>query len=690
MWTLSLPDSINRQKNSMPTTDSKNTLKRVENDRRILELLAQTFPTVSAASTEIINLEAILNLPKGTEHFVADLHGEHEAFRHLLKNASGNIKRKVTELFGTSMRETQIRQLCALIYYPEEKLRSIHDTEPNLEDFFNITLHQLVKVLQSVTSKYTRSKVRKALPGEFAYIIEELLHESPSDYDKQAYFNRIIETIISTGQADKFITAMCVVIQRLSIDQLHILGDVFDRGPGAHHIMETLSRYGKWDIQWGNHDILWMGAAAGNDCCIANVVRVSLRYGNLGTLEDGYGINLLPLATFAMETYADDDCGEFRSHASDEDNTHSEKTLRLCAKMHKAMAVIQFKLEGQMIARYPEWKMDDRRLLDKIDYEKGVVNIDGVIYEMTDTRFPTIDPTDPYRLTPEELHLVHKLHRSFTSSATLRRHIDLLLSHGCMYGVFNSNLLFHASMPLNADGSLKEVLVGGEAFKGRMLMERIGMLLRSAYNDDTPEAERKLARDYYWYMWCGPDSPLFDKDRMTTFERYFVKDPAARKEEKGWYYKLHDREDVIDMILDEFGVEGTQRHVINGHVPVRTGKGESPLRAGGKLMVIDGGFAKAYHKTTGIAGYTLIYHSSNFELVEHEPFTSVEEAIANGTDIVGSTKMVEQTARRVCVRDTDMGRVLQGQIDELSELLYAFRHGVIKESNPYKGDFRGI
>ncbi|MDE5918911.1 MAG: fructose-1,6-bisphosphatase, partial [Duncaniella sp.] len=389
-------------------------------------------------------------------------------------------------------------------------------------------------------------------------------------------------------------------------------------------------------------------------------------------------------------TYADDDCGEFRSHASDEDNTHSEKTLRLCAKMHKAMAVIQFKLEGQMIARYPEWKMDDRRLLDKIDYEKGVVNIDGVIYEMTDTRFPTIDPADPYRLTPEELHLVHKLHRSFTSSATLRRHIDLLLSHGCMYGVFNSNLLFHASMPLNADGSLKEVLVGGEAFKGRMLMERIGMLLRSAYNDDTPEAERKLARDYYWYMWCGPDSPLFDKDRMTTFERYFVKDPAARKEEKGWYYKLRDREDVIDMILDEFGVEGTQRHVINGHVPVRTGNGESPLRAGGKLMVIDGGFAKAYHKTTGIAGYTLIYHSSNFELVEHEPFTSVEEAIANGTDIVGSTKMVEQTARRVCVRDTDMGRVLQGQIDELSELLYAFRHGVIKESNPYKGDFRGI
>ncbi len=545
----------------MPVTDNKLSLSQVENDRRILELLAQTFPTIGSASTEIINLEAILNLPKGTEHFVADLHGEHEAFRHLLKNASGNIKRKVTELFGTSMRESQIRQLCALIYYPEEKLQSIHDTEANMEDFFNITLHHLVRVLQSVTSKYTRSKVRKALPVEFAYIIEELLHESASDYDKQAYFNRIIETIISTGQADKFIMAMCNVIQRLSIDQLHILGDVFDRGPGAHHIMDTLSRYVKWDIQWGNHDILWMGAAAGNDCCVANVVRVSLRYGNLGTLEDGYGINLLPLATFAMETYADDDCTDFRSHASEEDNTHSEKTLRLVAKMHKAITVIQFKLEGQMIENHPEWKMDNRRLLHKIDYEKGLVDIDGKVYEMSDKLFPTIDPDDPYRLTTEELHLVHKLHKSFTSSTVLRRHIDLLLSHGCMYGIFNSNLLFHASMPLNEDGTLKEVCVGGEYCKGRRLMERIGLLLRSAYNDDTPESEQVLARDYYWYMWCGPDSPLFDKDRMTTFERYFIKDSEARKEEKGWYYKLRDNEEVIDMILDEFGVEGGQRDI---------------------------------------------------------------------------------------------------------------------------------
>ncbi|MCM1519432.1 MAG: fructose-1,6-bisphosphatase [Lachnoclostridium sp.] len=651
----------------------------IESDRRILELLAQTFPDISSASTEIINLEAIMNLPKGTEHFVADIHGEHEAFRHILKNASGNIKRKVTDIYGTSMRESEIRQLCSLIYYPEEKMQIISATEENLDDFYNITLHQLIKVLQSVSSKYTRSKVRKALPREFAYIIEELLHESGGEYDKQAYFNRIIETIISTGQADAFIIAMCNVIQKLSIDQLHILGDIFDRGPGAHIIMDTLCKYGNWDIQWGNHDILWMGAAAGNECCIANVVRISLRYGNLATLEDGYGINLLPLATMAMETYADDTCTEFAPHVDADDTEHSEKTLRLMAKMHKAIAVIQFKLEGAMTMKHPEWHMTDRNLLHKIDREKGTVEIDGVTYEMSDTNFPTIDPADPYRLTAEEQQLLDKLHHSFTVSTTFKRHISYLFSHGCMYGVYNSNLLFHASMPLNADGTLKEVEINGKKYRGRELFNKIGRLVRSAFNADTPHDLKEYARDYYWYLWCGPDSPLFDKSRMTTFERYFIKDPAAHKEEKGHYYTLRQQEEICDMILDEFGVEGKQRHIINGHVPVRTQKGESPIRANGKLMVIDGGFAKAYHKTTGIAGYTLIYHSSNFELVEHEPFTSEEEAIRNGTDIVRSTKMVEQTAQRIRVRDTDKGKILQSQIDELRELLYAFRHGIIKE-----------
>ncbi len=655
---------------------------RLEQDRRILELLSQSFPNISAASTEIINLEAILNLPKGTEHFVADLHGEHEAFRHLLKNASGNIKRKVTELFGTSMRESEIRQLCALIYYPEEKLQAIRDSESDLDDFFSITLHRLVRVCRTVSSKYTRSKVRKALPREYAYIIEELLHEETSEYDKVAYFNRIIETIISTGQAEPFITALCNVIQKLSIDHLHVLGDIYDRGPGAHIIMEILRGYGQWDIQWGNHDVLWMGAAAGNDCCIANVIRISLRYANLTTLEEGYGINLLPLATFAMETYADDPCEQFAPTVTPGMTAHTEKTLRLLGKMHKAIAVIQFKLEGAMIEAHPEWGMESRRLLHHIDYANGTVEIDGKTYGMNDRLFPTIDPANPYALTNDERHLLKKLHHSFTVSPMFRRHIEMLFSHGTLYGVYNSNLLFHASMPLNEDGTLREVTVGDGKYKGCELMQRIGMTLRGAFNEDTPEEDRAYGRDLYWWLWCGPDSPLFDKDRMTTFERYFVEDQEAWREEKGWYYKLRDREDICDMILDEFGVEGNMRHIINGHVPVRTGKGESPIRANGKLMVIDGGFAKAYHKTTGIAGYTLIYHSSNFELVEHEPFTSVEEAMNNGTDIVRSNKMVEQTAKRICVRDTDKGKILQAQIDELSELLYAYRLGFMKERIP--------
>ena len=647
----------------------------------MLELLSQNFGTVSSASTEIINLEAILNLPKGTEHFVADLHGESEAFRHILKNASGNIKRKVKEIFGTSLREQEIRELCTLIYYPEQKLEYIKASETNLDDFYNITLHQLVRLLQTVSVKYTRSKVRKTLPKEYAYIIEELLHESPSDDDKTAYFNRIIETIISTGQADSFIVAMSNVIQRLSIDQLHILGDIFDRGPGAHLIMDTLCNYGNFDIQWGNHDALWMGAAAGNNCCIANVLRLSLRYGNMATLEDGYGINLLPLATFAMETYGDDPCKNFGPHLDAGDNTHNEKTQRLIAQMHKAISIIQFKLEAQLADRRPEWGMQDRKLFEHIDFDRKLFVLDGKEYEMKDCNFPTVDPENPYALTREEAELVDKLNHSFAVSDKLKKHIGGLFQHGCMYGVYNSNLLFHASMPLNADGSLKEVDLGGTKYKGRELMHRVGMLMRAAFNDDTPADEREFARDYYWYLWCGPDSPLFDKSRMATFERYFIVDPETHKEEKGYYYKLRNREEVCDMILDEFGVTGEHRHIINGHVPVRINQGETPIRANGKLMVIDGGFAKAYHNQTGIAGYTLVFHSRGLQLVQHEPFTSAEEAIKNCTDIVSTTQLVELSQHRMRVRDTDKGRELLSQIRELTELLYAYRHGIIKEND---------
>lgn len=650
----------------------------IENDRRVLELLAKTYPDISAASTEIINLEAILNLPKGTEHFVADLHGEHEAFRHILKNASGNIKRKVTELYGDILSPEEIRELCTLIYYPEQKLDFVAASDTNMREYYARMLPQLVNVCRSVSSKYTRSKVRKALPKAFAYIIEELLHESPGDYDKTAYFRRIIETIISTGQAGEFIVALGNVIQRLSIDRLHILGDVFDRGPGAHIIMDTLCNYSHFDFQWGNHDALWMGACAGNDACIANVLRLSLRYGNMATLDDGYGLNLVPLTTYAMEVYGNDPCEGFGPHL-DESSPYSEKTRLLMARMHKAISILQFKIEGRMIMAHPEWGMEDRLLLKNIDFERGTVKIDGVDYQMRDTFMPTVDPADPYALTDEEKELIEKLHHTFRVSEKLNTHIKCLLSHGCMYKVCNSNLLFHASMPLDANGKLKEVEVAGAKYKGMGLMKAVGHTMRTAFDTEAPKQARDYARDYYWYLWCGPDSPLFDKSKMATFERYFLTDKSTHHEEKGYYYKLRNREEVCDMILDEFKVEGQHRHIINGHVPVRLSKGETPIRANGKLMVIDGGFAKAYHDTTGMAGYTLVFHSRGFQLVKHEPFTSAQDAIRNGSDIVSTTEIVELSEHRMRVRDTDKGREIQAQINELVELLYAYRHGLISK-----------
>ncbi len=653
-------------------------------DLRVLELLAKSFPTIADASTEIINLEAILNLPKGTEHFMADIHGEYEAFLHILKNASGNIKRKVRELFADTLSADEVRELCTLIYYPEQKLEIIKSgldgtDGTELDAFYATTLPRLVLVLQSVSSKYTRSKVRKALPPSFAYIIEEMLHESPSDHDKKAYLHSIVQSIIQTGRADAFIAALAGVIQRLAVDQLHILGDVFDRGPGAHIIMDRLCEHPSFDIQWGNHDALWMGAAAGNDCCIANVLRLSLRYGNMQTLEDGYGINLVPLATFALETYADDPCDLFGPRLDRDDTTHNEKTRRLIAQMHKAISIIQFKLEAQMILRRPEWHMEDRLVLQHIDKERGVYTLDGVDYAMTDTFFPTLDPADPYALTAEEAALVRQLHHSFRVSDKLQRHIRCLFTHGCMYAVHNGNLLFHASVPLCADGSLKSVSVGGQSYSGRELLHHVGMVMRSAFNSDTPADEKRFARDYFWYLWCGPDSPLFDKDRMATFERYFLCDKSTHAERKGYYYLLRDDATVCDRILDAFGVRGRHRHIINGHVPVRVAGGESPIKADGRLMVIDGGLSKAYHDTTGIAGYTLVFHSRGFELIQHEPFSSVDDAIRRGTDIRSSTQIVELSGHRLRVRDTDKGRELQSQVNELKQLLAAYRHGIIKE-----------
>ncbi len=648
-------------------------------DLRFLKLLARDFPTISKVTTEIINLEAILHLPKPTEHFLADLHGENEAFQHVLRNASGNIKRKVRELFGNTMREKEIRDLCTLIYYPKQKLEIVKQNDTNLADYYQTTLNQLIAVCRNVSSKYTRSKVRKSLPREFAYIIEELLHESSDDRNKQAYVGVIIQTIIGTGRAAGFVKAICELIQRLAIDQLHILGDIFDRGPGAHLIMDTLVNYHHWDIQWGNHDILWMGAAAGNKACIATVLRLSFRYANTQTLEEGYGINMVPLATFAMETYADDPCEIFYPKIEDPTRRPNDKMCRLIAQMHKAIAVIQFKLEGQLYEQHPEWGMDDRKLLGGIDLTKGTCQVDGKIYPMLDTSFPTYDAEHPYQLTQEEEYLINHLQHSFLISDRLQTHVQQLLLHGSMFSIYNSNLLFHASVPMNEDGSLMEMEVDGIRVKGRELMERVEQMVRLAYDEEADAKERQNASDFYWYLWCGPKSPLFDKSKMATFERYFIEDKSTHKEEKGCYYSLRENGDICDSLLNAFGVSGKHRHIINGHVPVRASNGESPIKADGKMMLIDGGFAKAYHNTTGIAGYTLVYHSRGFQLVQHAPFTSTEEAILNGTDIKSTTQIVEMMGHRAMVNDTDKGFELREQIADLEKLLVAYRRGFIKE-----------
>ncbi len=650
---------------------------------RYLRLLSRNFPNIASASTEIINLEAIRNLPKGTEHFLADLHGEYEAFQHVLRNASGAIKRKVKEIFIETLPMRDQKELCTLIYYPELKLeivkRDLSDEE-ELNDWYFVTLNRLVMVCRNVSSKYTRSKVRRALPKDFSYIIQELLHESTID-TKQAYVEFIVRTIISTKRSDAFIISICNLIQQLAIDSLHILGDVFDRGPQPDKIMDLLCDYHNFDCQWGNHDILWMGAASGNDACIANVIRISMRYANQSVLEDGYGINLLPLATFAMDIYGDDPCERFQPKLNHESRKeYGERNLMMLAQMHKAISIIQFKLEAQIIMRHSRFEMEDRLLLSRLDLKRGKLVMDsGAEYDLTDSNFPTIDPADPYRLTDEEADVVAKLHKSFMASEKLHRHIHCLLSKGSMYTVINSNLLFHASVPLNDDGTLRDVEVAGVRYHGKALLDRVDTIIREAYFGTDDNEHNKYALDFIWYLWCGKDSPAFDKDKMTTFERYFVCDKELHREKKGAYYTLRDDEGVIDNILDEFGVTGEHRHIINGHVPVQTIKGEKPIKANGKLMVIDGGFSPAYQPETGIAGYTLVFHSRGFQLVQHEPFTSITKAVEEGLDIKSTTQIVEMSQKRMKVKDTDLGLELQRQVDELKLLLEAYLNGIIKE-----------
>ncbi len=655
----------------------------IERQMDYLRLLAKTYKNAAETATEIINLEAILNLPKGTEHFLADIHGEHEAFQHVLKNASGDIRRKVTELLGDELNERQLRDLCTLIYYPEEKLALLRE-EAAVKggelsvSWYSITIRYLVLICQNISSKYTRSKVRGVLPKEFSYIIQELLHESEGMRNKNRYVSSIVDTIIDIGEADHFIAALCTVIQRLAVDRLHIVGDLFDRGTGSHLVMDALEQYQNFDIQFGNHDVLWIGAASGNVACMANILRICMRYGNLSVLEDGYGINLLPLAIFAMEVYKDDPCDAFGPRL-EENVTLSEKTRRLIAQMHKAISILQFKLEAEIIRRRPEFGMDDRLLLDKADLQKGICRIGGRRYTMSDTFLPTVDPSDPYRLSIEEQELIEQIRHSFLTSEKLKKHIRLLLDNGSMYLVSNGNLLYHASVPMNADGTFRDVTIMGETFHGRSLLDRIDKLIREAAFGNKLLPQVVEAVDYLWYLWCGKDSPLFDKDKMTTFERYFLKDKASWKETKGAYYAFRDDPTAVERILEEFDVRGTHRHIVNGHTPIHTAKGESPLKAGGKLIVIDGGFSKPYQHVTGIAGYTLVYHSRGMQLVEHQPFTSTEDAIRKGTDIRSTRHLVEMRTQRIMMRETDKGREIAARIDDLRRLLFAFRTGLIHE-----------
>lgn len=650
----------------------------IEKHIEYLSLLAKQYPTIGDVSSEIINLQAILNLPKGTEHFLTDLHGEYEAFSHVLRNASGVLKLKIDDIFEHILTIEQKKSLATLLYYPEQKLELEKKTNEDIKSWYSITLYRLIQICRVVSSKYSISKVRKALPRQFAYIIEELLHEDKGRLNKHNYFNEIINTIIDIDSAEPFIIAICKLIQRLAIDRLHVLGDIYDRGPGAHFILDELCKHHSVDVQWGNHDILWMGAAGGSKACIANVIRISTRYANLATIEEGYGINLLPLATFAMHYYENDPCKQFKSKFPIQMH-YGERDLKIIAAMHKAISIIQFKLEGDIISKSPQYNMEKRRLLHHIDYEKGIVTIEGIEYELNDKNFPTIDPKNPYRLTKEEEELMDRIQLYFKNSEKLQKHIRFLYSHGSMYLKMNSNLLYHGCIPLKENGEFKNVKVGRKEYKGKQLLDIWDKLIRKAYFDKDNIDESQYGADIMWYLWCGDSSPLFGKDKMTTFERYFVDDKSTHVEKKNPYFELRDNEDVCNSILEEFDLDINIAHIINGHVPVKTKQGESPIKANGKLLVIDGGFSRAYQSMTGIAGYTLIYNSYGLRLASHEPFESKEKAIYEEKDIVSTLKVLEKVSRKY-IANTDEGKRIKQKIKRLRMLLIAYRNGILKES----------
>ncbi|MEW9925314.1 fructose-1,6-bisphosphatase [Clostridium butyricum] len=643
---------------------------------KYLKLLSKQYPSIASASTEIINLEAILNLPKGTEHFLADIHGESEQFVHVLRNGSGAIRRKIDELYNNSLLDSEKRSLATLVYYPEQKLEIVLKQEDNISDWYRINLYRLIELCRYVSSKYTRSKVRKALPKDFSYILEELLHEDSDNKNKHGYYDGIINTIIEIERAKEFITALCHLIQRFVIDRLHIIGDIFDRGPRPDIIIDTLIDYHSVDIQWGNHDILWMGAACGNTTSIANVLRIATRYSNLDVIEDIYGINILPLATFALKQYQDDPCTSFIPKNNDKNYGTSE--IQLVAKMHKAITIIQFKLEYEIIKRRPEFKLDHRLLLDKINYNEGTISLNDQTYELSDKLFPTINPEKPFELTPEERKLIDKLQLSFLNSDKLQKHVLFLFNKGSIYLTYNSNLLFHGCIPLNKDMTFKSMILNGESYKGKALLDTFDCLAREGYFSKRNSLEKQYGMDILWYLWTGECSSLFGKKYMATFERYFIKNEETHIEKKNPYYEFRDSEEMCNMIFKEFNLNPSESRIINGHVPVKDRFGESPVKCNGKLIVIDGGFAKAYRKETGISGYTLIYNSYGLQLICHESFRSIEDAFSKETDIHSSMRIVEKLDRKK-VGDTDIGKDLKNQINDLKLLLDAYRKGLINE-----------
>lgn len=641
-----------------------------------LEQLSEMYPTIGKASSEIINLQAILNLPKGTEHFVSDVHGEYEAFSHVLKNGSGAVRKKIDDVFGLAMDKADKAALATLIYYPREKMELIKQDEPDMDSWYKTTLYKLIEVCKTVSSKYTRSKVRKALPEEYAYVIEELITEKPEVLNKEAYYESIINTTVELGTAEEFIVVLSELIQRLAVDHLHVLGDIYDRGAEPHLIMDRLCRYHSLDIQWGNHDIIWMGAAAGNPACIATVVRNSIRYGNLDVVEEGYGINMLPLATFALKAYKDDPCTRFvfKVAPSGADNMESD----LIKKMHKAIAIIRFKLEGQLIKKWPEYGMKERLLLEHIDYEQGTIELEGRTYKLLDTSFPTIDPADPYRLTEGEEEVIQRLRSSFIHCEKLKNHVGLLLKRGSMYKVYNGNLLFHGCIPMEEDGSFAKVNIYGKEYSGKALFDILETYVRKAFFSDD-RLERQKGSDIMWYIWTAPYSPLYGRNKMATFERYFIDDDDMKIEKKNFYYEYINKPECAQRILEEFGLHDKRDHIINGHVPVHRLRGESPVKCDGRVIVIDGGFSKAYRRRTGIAGYTLIYNSYGLTLTAHEPFESPETAVRDERDIVSRREAVEVLDKRILVGDTDAGIKMKEKIADLKHLIAAYRSGEIAE-----------